>query len=64
MVNIIPGNPVVLEGMPTDGLLAGQKCLCGTLQCLVCLSPTLGDSLRDAVVAHVVGNIEDEGLNI
>ena len=42
MVNIIPGNPVVLEGMPTDGLLAG----------LVCLSPTLGDSLRDAVGYH------------
>ena len=52
MVNIIPGNPVVLEGMPTDGLLAG----------IVCLSPTLGDSLRDADVAHV-GNMEDEGLN-
>ena len=39
---------------PTDGLLAG----------IVCLSPALADPLRDAVVAHVVGNIEDEGLNI
>ena len=53
MVNIIPGSPVALEGMPTDGLLAG----------VVCLSPTLAGSLRDAVVAHV-GNMEDEGLNI
>ena len=55
VANIIPGSPVVLEGMPpTDGLLAG----------IVCLSPTLECSLRDAVVARVVGNIEDEGLNI
>ena len=53
MANIIPGSPVALEGMPTDGLLAG----------VVCLSPTLVGSLRDAVVAHV-GNMEDEGLNI
>jgi len=30
----------------------------------VCLSPTLEDSLRNAVLAHVVGNTEDEGLNI
>ena len=52
--NIIPGSPIALEGMPpTDGLLAG----------FVCLSPTLVGSLRDAVVAHVVGNLEDEGLN-
>ena len=43
-----------LEGMPTDGLVAGT----------VCLSPALPGSLRDAVVAHVVGNTEDEGLNI
>ena len=55
MANIIPRSPTALEGMPpTDGLLAG----------LVCLSPTLAGSLRDAVVAHVVGNMEDEGLNI
>ena len=40
--------------MPTDGLLAA----------IVCLSPTLAGSLRDADVAHVVGNMEDEALNI
>jgi len=41
--------------MPSiDGLLAG----------IVCLSPALAGSLRDAVVAHVVRNMEDEGLNI
>ena len=39
---------------PTDGFLAG----------IVRLSPTLAGSLRDAVVAHVVGNMENEGLNI
>ena len=39
---------------PTDELLAG----------IVCLTPTLVDSLRDAVAAHVVRNREDEGLNI
>ena len=49
-----PGSPVAFEGMPTDGLLAG----------IVCLSPALAGSLRDADVAHVVGNMEDEGLNI
>ena len=54
MANIIPGSPIAFEGMPTDGLIAG----------IVCLSPTLGGSLRDADVAHVVGNMEDEGLNI
>ena len=55
MANIIPGNPIALEGMPpTNGLLAG----------IWCLSPTLVGSLRDAVVVHVVGNMEDEGLNI
>ena len=55
MANIISVRPIALEGMPpTDGLLAG----------IVCLSPTLLDSLRDAVVARVVGNMEDEGLNI
>ena len=43
----------MFEGMPTDGLLAG----------IVCLSPTLAP-LRDAVVAHVVRNMEDEGQNI
>ena len=40
--------------MPADGLLGG----------IVCLSPALVGSLRDAVVAHVAGNMEDEGLNI
>ena len=55
VANIIRGSPTALEGMPpTDALLAG----------IVCLSPTLAGSLRDAVVAHVVGNKEDEGLNI
>ena len=55
MSNIIPGSPTALEGMPpTDGLLAG----------IVRLLPTLAGSLRDAVIAHVVGNMEDEGLNI
>ena len=54
MANIIPGSPIVFEGMPTDGLLAG----------IVCLSPALACSLRDADVGHVVGNMEDEGLNI
>ena len=54
-VNIIPGSPAALEGMPpTDGLLTG----------IVCLSPALVGSLRDALVAYVVGNMEDEGLNI
>ena len=52
--NIIPGSPTAFKEMPTDGLLAVT----------VCLSPTLVGSLRDAVVAHVVGNMEDEGLNI
>ena len=55
MANIIPGTPTALERMPpTNGLLAG----------IVCLSPALVGSLRDADVAHVVGNMEDEGLNI
>ena len=46
---------MALEGIPaTDGLLAG----------IVCLSPTVVGSLRDAVVAHFVGNMEDEGWNI
>ena len=50
-----PWKPNALEMMPPiDGLLAG----------IVCLSPTLVGSLRDADVAHVVENMEDEGLNI
>ena len=52
-VNIILGSPVAFEGMPTD-LLAGTVCLC----------PTLVGPLRDADVAHIAGNMEDEGLNI
>ena len=55
MTNAIPGSPIALEGMPsTDGLLAG----------IVCLLPALVGSLRDAVIAHVLGNTEDEGLKI
>ena len=55
MTNINPGNPIALEEMPpTDGLLAS----------IVFLSPVLDSSLRDATVAHVVENMEDEGLNI
>ena len=55
VANIIPRSPIALEGMsPADGLLEG----------IVCLSLALAGSLRDAVVAHVVGNVEDEGLNI
>ena len=54
MTNLVPGSPIALEGMPpTDGFLAG----------IVRLSPDLGGSLRDAVVAHIVGNMENEGLN-
>ena len=55
VAHIIPGSPISLEGMPpTDGLLAG----------IACLSPSLASSLRGAVVEHVVGNMEDEGLNL
>ena len=54
MAKIIPGSPTALEGMPADGLLAG----------IVCLSPALAGSLRDAVLAHVAGSMEDEGLNM
>ena len=55
VANIVLGSPVALEGMlPTDGLLVG----------IVCLSPAPADSLRKAVVAHVLGNVEHEGLNI
>ena len=54
MANTISWSPIALEMMPpTDGLLAG----------IVCLSPTLAGSLIDAVIVHVVGNMEDEGLN-
>ena len=55
VANIVPGSPAALEGVPsTDGLLAG----------IVCLSSALAGSLRDAVLAHIVGNMEDEGLNL
>ena len=55
MANIILGSPIALEMMPPiDGLLAG----------IVCLPPTLKCSLRDAIVAHSIENMEDEGLNI
>ena len=51
----IPGSPVALDVMPpTDGLLAGT----------VFLSLARVGPLRDADVAHVVGNMEDEGLTI
>ena len=55
MANIIPGSPIALEGIPpTDGLLPG----------IVGLSSAVVGSLRDVVVAHVAGSMEDEGLNI
>ena len=54
MANIIPGSPIAFEGMPTKGLLAG----------IVCLSPNVAGSLRDDVVAHFVGNMRDESVNI
>ena len=55
VAHVVPGSPIALEELPpTDGLLAG----------IVYLSPALVGSLRNAVVAHVVGNLEDEGLNI
>jgi len=55
VANIIPGSPTALEWMPpTDGLLAG----------IVRLLPALAGSLRDAVLAYVVRNMEDEGLNL
>ena len=56
VAKIIPGSPIVLEWMPpTDLLLTG----------IVCLSPALVGSLRDAAVfAHVAGNMENEGLHI
>ena len=55
MVNIIARSQIALERMPpTDGLLAG----------IVCLSPALGEPLKGALIAHVVGNMEDTGLNL
>ena len=56
VAKIIPGSPIALERMPPrDGLLTG----------IVCLSPALVGSLRDAAVfAHVAGNMENEGLHI
>ena len=54
MAIIIPDSPVALEGMPTDGLLAGIMCMSSALAC----------PLRDAIVARVIGNMEDEGLHI
>ena len=55
VANTIPRSPIALEEMPqTDELPAG----------ILCLSPALVGSLRDAVVAHVVGNMVDDGLNI
>ena len=44
-------SPIAFEGMPIDRLLADT----------VCLSPALAGSLRDA---DVIGNMEDEGLNV
>ena len=55
VANITQGSPISLDGMPpTDGFLAG----------ITCLSPSVVGSLRNAVVEHVVGNTEDEGLNL
>ena len=54
MAHIIFGSPAALEGMPADGLVAG----------IMYLSPALAASLREAAVARVVGNMEDEGLTI
>ena len=57
VATIIPGSPIALEGMPpTDGLLAGTMCVSPP-------SPPAGP-VRDAVVAHVIGDMEDEALNI
>ena len=55
VADIVPGSPIALEEIPpTDGLLAGT--------CHLALA--LAGSLRAAVVAHFVGNMEDEGLTI
>ena len=59
MANIILGSPGAFEGMSTDGI--GRDV---TLPGIVSLLPALAGSLRDAVVAHVVGNMEDESLNL
>ena len=50
-------SPTAPEGLPTDGLLAGIVCLS---HCV----PTVASSLRDAIVAHLVGNMEVQDLNI
>ena len=49
-----PQKPNCPEGIPPAGLLAD----------IVCLSPTLAGSMRNAVAAHVVGNMEKEDLNL
>ena len=54
VANIIPRSPIAFEGMPTDGLL----------EATVCLSPALAGSLRDVDIAHIVGNMEEEGVDI
>ena len=54
VANIIPRSPIAFEERTTDGLLAGTVCLLTTLAC----------SLRDDDIAYVVGNMEDEDLNI
>lgn len=52
---LVPGSPLALEGMPpTARLVAG----------IVCLSPALADPLKGAIIAHVLGNTEDAGLNL
>ena len=51
---LYPWKPNCFEGMPTKGLLAG----------IVCLSSALVGPLRYTSVPHVVGDMEDEGLNI
>ena len=53
VANTILRSPIAPEGMPTDGLLAG----------IVCLSTALVGPLR-CCCCGVVGNMEDEGLNI
>ena len=58
VATIIPGSPIALEGMPpTDGLLAGTVCVSRP-------PPPQAGPVRDAVVAHVIGDMEDEALNI
>ena len=55
VANIVPGSPIALKVIPPTGrLLAG----------IVCLLPTLAGVLRSAVVAHVLGNMGDEDLNL